>query len=65
MNAPATYSQTWDLDSLAPNPDSDAFGELLGSYRDDLSGLANQADSLAPLGDPDPEVLNAWEQFLE
>ena len=65
MNASAAYPQTWDLNSLAPNPDSDAFGELLGSYRDDLLALAKQADSLPPLGDPDPEVLNAWEQFLE
>ena len=59
------YSQTWDLDSLAPCPSTAAFSELMDRYRDDLCALADRADSLPALGDPDPETIATWEQFLE
>ena len=65
MTASAPYSQTWDLDALAPRPDSDAFAALLDAYRDDLVALADRADLLPPLGDPDAGVLGSWEQFLK
>lgn len=64
MTAVAPYSQTWDLDTLAPHPDSDEFGKLLETYRADLVALAERADELPSLGDPAPDMLGLWEHFL-
>ena len=64
MTTVPPYSQTWDLDTLAPRPDSDEFGELHEAYRADLVELADRADELPSLGDPASDMLGLWEDFL-
>ena len=50
-----TYAQTWDLDTLAPSPDSEAFRVSIDSYRQELDELADSADSYQlSIGSPRP-----------
>ncbi len=60
-----TYAQTWDLDTLAPSPDSEAFRVSIDSYRQELDELADSADSLPALDPDDPVALFGWEEFLK
>ncbi len=64
MSSAGAYSQTWDLDSLLPHPTSEEFRHLLDEFRGELVELAEQSDSLPDLGDPDPEILERWSDFL-
>ena len=65
MTSSTTYTQTWDLESLAPSPDTEDFTALLKTYRTDLLALADRADSLPALNSADPDVLAEWEEFLK
>ncbi len=46
----AEYTQNWELDTLLPHPDSEEFSTLLANFRQDLRELADQSDSLRPIG---------------
>ena len=65
MTASTPYAQNWDLDTLAPAPDTEEFTNLLAAYRTDLLDLANRADSLPALDPTQPGVLADWSEFLQ
>ena len=65
MTSSISYTQTWDLESLAPPPDTEDFSALLETYRTDLLSLADRADSLPSLNSADPDVLSEWNTFLQ
>lgn len=56
------FAEVWDLDSLLPHPDSDAFRKHLESFEQDLASTAERSDSL-----PAVSGANAaeWRSFLE
>ena len=60
MTASTPYAQNWDLDTVAPAPDTEEFTNLLAAYRTDLLDLANRADSLPALDPTQPGVLADW-----
>ena len=64
MTASSPYAQTWDLDTLAPAPETEEFTTLLATFRTDLLDLANRADSLPALDPAEPDVLIQWAGFL-
>lgn len=57
-----TFEQTWDLDSLAPNPQTPEFQELVDEFVDDLRQLADVSDRLPPLA---RDHAVTWRSFLE
>ncbi len=59
----ATYSQTWDLQSLLPNPNAPEFQELMTTYRGDLERLAGQSDKLPGVGGV-AAAISTWVTFL-
>ena len=59
----ASYSQTWDLISLLPHPNSPEFQTLLTKYRADLERLASQSDQLPEVGSAAASVAT-WVEFL-
>ncbi len=63
MTTKEQHSQTWDLDSLLPHPTTDAFRELLASFRQQLESLARQSTSL-PAVDGQPDHVGTWTDFL-
>lgn len=56
------YPLVWDLDSLYPRPESPEFKLLLDDYKARLKQLADDSESLPPVG---PESAGAWATFLE
>ncbi len=55
-----TYPLNWDLDSLYPDPTTDAFAEIFDSLKTDMESLAADSEELPEI-DRDPE---AWGRFL-
>lgn len=60
---PATYSQTWDLQSLLPHPTTPEFQDLLTKYRGDLEHLAGESDQL-PAVNGSAAAISFWVSFL-
>lgn len=56
------YALTWDLDSLFPHPVTAEFKEHLDTYRNDLKALADDSESLPPIG---AESASHWADFLD
>jgi oligoendopeptidase F len=59
----ATFSQTWDLQSLLPHPSSAEFTGLMNQYREDLQKFADQSDTL-PAVEGAAASSQAWVKFL-
>jgi oligoendopeptidase F len=59
----ATFSQTWDLQSLLPHPTSAEFASVVNKYREDLQKFAEQSDVL-PTVDGSAAASQAWVTFL-
>lgn len=58
------FSQTWELDSLLPHPDTPEFGDRLEKFRTDLAGLADDSDRL-PAVASDSKASAGWGEFLK
>lgn len=58
----ATYSQTWDLQSLLPHPTSPEFQQVWTDYKADLESLAGQSDQLPAIGTI--PAVSGWAKFL-
>jgi oligoendopeptidase F len=56
------FPQTWDLESLLPHPQIDAFGAELSNFRSELSRVAEESDRLPPLS---RASAGAWGEFLQ
>lgn len=63
MASDAKYSLTWELDSLLPHPQTEAFRAALQTFRDDLQKLARQSTSLPPV-DAQADHVRWWVDFL-
>jgi len=63
MTAVTKFPLTWELDSLLPHPDTDAFRAAVAQFRDDLLRIAAESDRL-PGVSGDPECVAAWVKFL-
>ncbi len=55
---------TWELDSLYPHPESDAFGQLLAEFEDDLRQLADDSEHLPPVSSSG-DAPACWAAFLD
>jgi oligoendopeptidase F len=64
MSQQGHFSQTWDLDSLLPHPQTQAFGETLARFRGELARLADESDRLPPLSRSTAST-GAWGEFLD
>ena len=62
MSKDQKYSQTWDLDSLLPHPQTDGFSGQLASFRSELARVAEESDRLPPLSSGS---ARAWGEFLD
>jgi oligoendopeptidase F len=58
------YALTWDLDSLLPHPETDAFRTAVQEFRSELQSLADASDSLPEIS-ADAETVSAWANFLD
>ena len=56
------FSLNWELDSLAPHPETEPFRSLFDSYASDLKQLAEDTESLPPFGDR--ESAAGWANLL-
>ncbi|MBI3865501.1 MAG: M3 family oligoendopeptidase [Planctomycetia bacterium] len=63
MDAPARYSQNWDLESLFPHPAGGDFPQVLDTFRRELEALADQSDRLPPVAESAANPV-AWRDFL-
>ncbi len=63
MSNERKYSQTWDLDSLLPHPQTDGFSSKLASFRSELSRVADESDRLPAL-ERSTAATGAWGEFL-
>ena len=61
--AAGRFPLTWELTSLLPAPQTDAFREELANYRVALETLAAASDALPPVAG-DPGTATAWVAFL-
>ncbi|HEV7998719.1 MAG TPA: M3 family oligoendopeptidase [Planctomycetaceae bacterium] len=64
MTIEPQFSQTWDLDSLLPHPQTDAFAAKLASFRSELAQVAAESDRLPPLSKSNG-AAGAWGEFLQ
>ncbi|HEV8066828.1 MAG TPA: M3 family oligoendopeptidase [Planctomycetaceae bacterium] len=64
MSKEPQFSQTWDLDSLLPHPETDGFRAKLATFRSDLARVAEESDRLPPLT-RSAASTGAWGEFLE
>src|SRR5271167_3833374 len=64
MSKEPQFSQTWDLDSLLPHPETDGFRAKLASFRSELARVAEESDRLPPLS-RSTSSAGAWGEFLE
>lgn len=64
MSTASKYELTWELDSLLPHPESDAFADHLGQFRSDLDALAEASEQL-PAVDAEPAHVATWADFVE
>jgi pepF/M3 family oligoendopeptidase len=64
MSNEPQFSQTWDLDSLLPHPQTEGFGARLSSFRRELSRLAEDSDRLPALSKSNGSA-GAWGEFLD
>lgn len=44
------YSQTWELDSILPHPETTEFGAVLEDFKRRLGEIAGRSDALPPIG---------------
>jgi len=58
----AKYALTWDLDSLFPNPSTEAFHDIWEAFRRDLTQLATDSESLPDVA---PQHAPAWSAFVD
>ena len=63
MSNDRNYSQTWDLDSLLPHPQTEGFNSKLASFRSELSRVADESDRLPVLA-RSTAAAGAWGEFL-
>ena len=63
MKTPKRFAQTWELDSLMANPESQAFEKELCSFQKGLAALADESDRLPPAS-ATPSAADAWGAFL-
>jgi oligoendopeptidase F len=64
MSKEPQFSQTWDLESLLPHPETDGFRVKLASFRGELAGVAEESDRLPPLS-RSAESTSVWGAFLD
>jgi oligoendopeptidase F len=64
MSGERQCSQTWDLDSLLPHPQTDGFSAKLSSFRGELAQVAEESDRLPPLS-RSSAAAGAWGEFLQ
>lgn len=64
MSGERQYSETWDLDSLLPHPQTDGFSAKLSGFRNELARVAEESDRLPPLSRSNG-AAGAWGEFLE
>ncbi|MFQ5731748.1 MAG: hypothetical protein ACE5KM_07320, partial [Planctomycetaceae bacterium] len=63
MTAAADFPLVWDLDSLLPNPETDAFRRVLTAFKSDLTSLAERSDAL-PGVSTEADAVESWATFL-
>ncbi len=54
---------TWDLDTILPRPETEAYRTALAQLEADLATLAAQSDAL-PCATPEKSVVAQWSRFL-
>ena len=64
MTTTTAYPLVWDLDSLLPHPETEAFTSVLANFKSDLSALAERSDALPDVS-TDAEVVAEWSRFLD
>ena len=64
MSKEPQFSQTWDLESLLPHPETDGFRAKLASFRCELAGVAEESDRLPPLS-RSAASTSVWSAFLD
>jgi oligoendopeptidase F len=64
MSKEPQFSQSWDLDSLLPHPETDGFRAKLAGFRSELARVAEESDRLPPLS-RSTSSAGAWGEFLE
>jgi oligoendopeptidase F len=64
MSGERQFSQTWDLDSLLPHPQTEGFSAKLSSFRSELARVAEESDRLPPLSRSNG-AAGAWGEFLD
>ncbi len=60
----ANLDQSWDLDSLYDHPSTDTFQQTFQAYRNELTALAEESDTLPAL-DGDARSHETWLGFLK
>jgi oligoendopeptidase F len=63
MSTTSEFAITWELDSLAPHPESEGFRSLLNAYAQDLRQLAADSEQLPAVGAADAAA--AWASLVE
>jgi len=58
------FPLNWELDTLLPHPDSDAFREVCSAFRRELTDLAERSESLPEI-DGQPKNVAGWVDFLQ